>query len=261
MALENTIDVLVSTYGSRIYQLSNVLHDIKPNIRYIVCHQNHNLHPAPHALIDRSDVVYIKSDTVGVTKSRNILLDSASSDIIYFCDDDVILVDKFDELLRKYHQKFSDDVILFSIKDSEGRFRKNYPTKSLIKTRKNILSVGTIEISLKRNVSLPRFPEDIGAGTPLPVGDEAIFLSNFLNQGKSIRFVPETIAIHPYESTGFVASKASIYSRGVTLKRVFGLSSYLLALLFFFRRKKLFTLEEGTLTALSVFMRGVFNGK
>lgn len=261
MALEKSIDVLVSTFGSRVNQLSYVLHDTKPNVRYIICHQNHTLYPASQTLLNRSDVIYIKSDTVGVTKSRNILLDLATADIIYFCDDDVVLVNNFDELLCRYHEKFSDDVILFSIKDQEGRYRKNYPTTSLKKTRKNILSVGTIEISLKRNLSLPRFPEDIGAGTSLPVGDEAIFLSHFINQRKSIRFVPETIAIHPYESTGFVASKASIYSRGVTLKRVFGFSSYLLAFLFFFRRKKLFALEEGTLTALNIFLRGVFNGK
>ncbi|WP_072091822.1 glycosyltransferase family 2 protein [Trabulsiella odontotermitis] len=256
-----SIDVLISTYGPRVSQLFNVLHDIKENVRYVICHQNFESYPPDEALLNRPDVIYIKSDTRGVTKSRNILIKNSSADIIYFCDDDVTLSDSFDKILRAAHSEYSDDAILFNIRDEFGEYRKDYPREVLNKTRFNIMSVGTIEISIKGNHDPIFFPEDIGAGTELPIGDEAIYLSQFLNKKRTIRYVPHTIAIHPRESTGQEVSKVSIYSRGVALKRVFGRLSYPLALLFLFRRKNLFKTKEGILSAMVTFFSGVYRGK
>ncbi|EQA0461042.1 glycosyltransferase family 2 protein, partial [Escherichia coli] len=42
-------------------------------------------------MLNRTDVIYIRSTSNGVTKSRNILLDKSDADLIYFCDDDVVL--------------------------------------------------------------------------------------------------------------------------------------------------------------------------
>lgn len=257
------IDVLISTFGQRIAQLDNILKPEKDNVRYIICHQNFELFPPTKTLLERADVKYIRSSSIGVTKSRNILLKVADGDIIYFCDDDVTLSDDFDKKLIEYHSLFDDNVILFNIKDEFGEFRKRYSSVTLKKNRFSILSVGTIEISLKNEAVVPLFPEDIGAGTSLPIGDEAIFLSKLLDISKSIRYVPYTIAVHPKESTGLAVTFNSVYSRGVTLRRVYGLGLALpLGLVFFIRRRGLFSVDGGgAFKAGIVFLKGILRGK
>lgn len=256
------INVLISTFGQRIAQVDNVLQPEKENVRYIICHQNFETLAPSKTLLERADVKYIPSSSIGVTKSRNILLKVADGDVIYFCDDDITLSDDFDLKLIEYHSFYTDDVILFNIKDEFGEFRKRYSTVTSNKNRFNILSVGTIEISLKNKAVTPLFPEDIGAGTNLPIGDEAIFLSKLLDAGNSIRYVPYTIAMHPKESTGLAVTFNSIYSRGVTLRRVYGLILSLpLGLVFFTRRRSLFAVEGGAFKAGIVFLKGILRGK
>ncbi|EMU6536796.1 glycosyltransferase family 2 protein [Escherichia albertii] len=261
MIKHTSIDVLISTYGSRIKQVSNILHNFKRNVRYIICHQNFELYEPSEALLNRADVIYIRSTSQGVTKSRNILLDKSDADIIYFCDDDVVLNEHFDEILINSHKKYPDDVILFNIRDENGELRKRYPSKVIKKTRFNILSIGTIEISLKNHPPLPKFPEDMGAGTLLPVGDEAVFLSTFIKKGKSIRYIPKTIAMHPRESTGLEVTNTSIYSRGVALNRIYGIYAFPVAILFMLKRKNLLKTDSGVLLGGILFIKGVLLGK
>lgn len=257
-----SIDVLISTYGERIDNVGGILHSPKENVNYIICHQNSENNFVNPSILKRPDVKYIPSCTKGVAKSRNILLYNSTADIVYLCDDDIVLTEGFDKALFDWHSKYIDDVILLNIKDEFDNYRKNYPRVTIRKNRFNILSVGTIEISLKKNAAKPFFPEDIGAGTDLPVGDEAVFLSQLLKNGSSIRYVPYTIAIHPKESTGLIVSEVSIYSRGVTLRRVYGLlMSFPLALLFLIKRRQLFKIKEGLLRASLIFFSGVINGK
>lgn len=212
-------------------------------------------------MLNRTDVIYIRSTSNGVTKSRNILLDKSDADLIYFCDDDVVLSENFDEIIINSHKKYSDDVILFNIRDENGELRKKYPNEIVKKTRFNILSVGTIEISLKNSPLLPKFPEDMGAGTSLPVGDEAVFLSTFIKKGKSIRYIPNTIAIHPRESTGLEVTNGSIYSRGVALNRIYGIYAFLVAIFFLLRRRSLLKTDRGVLQGGILFFKGVLLGK
>lgn len=256
------IDVLISTCGDRVYNLNSLIHSYKDNVRYIICHQNFESYPPAESLVGRIDVKYIPSCTLGVTKSRNILLQESEGDIVYFCDDDIILSHDFELALFDSHSKYLDEVILFNIKDEFGNLRKNYPCDTVKKNRFSILSVGTIEISLKKSAVSPLFPEDIGAGTDLPVGDEAIFLSKLLRKGFSIRYFPYTIGLHPKESTGLNVTRKSIYSRGVTLRRVYGFFMSLpLAVVFLVRRRQLFKIKEGCIKATLIFLNGVFRGK
>lgn len=254
-----TLDILISTFGQRMPDIETLLLPPDEGVHYYICHQNAPSGNVDAEFLKRGDVTYIVTDTIGVAKSRNILIKSATADIVYFCDDDVRLRDDIYSFLVDKHQRFSDNVILFSIKDEYGNFRKKYPSEVVKKTKMNILSVGTIEISIK-NKNIPEFPEDMGAGSTLPIGDEAVFLSKVLAAKGTIIFFPDTIAFHPMESTGMVPDAKSVIARGVTLKRVFGVLAPFLAIAFFIRRRALFKIPQGFFQSIKLLMKGVLKG-
>ncbi len=74
-----------------------------------------------------------------------------------------------------------------------------------------------MEISVRASaVGSRRFPEDLGAGSALPVGDEAVFLAQFIDAGKKIQHVSAVVCSHPDESSGATAELAFNEARGVT---------------------------------------------
>ncbi|CAH6987907.1 Glycosyl transferase, group 2 family protein [Vibrio chagasii] len=254
-----TIDILVSTYGDRLSAfVSNIPPEIE-GVRYLIGHQNHPLSKLDTSAVCRSDITYYSLDSIGVTKSRNYLLERSKSDIVYFCDDDISLVDGFETILRKSHNNYSSSVITFPISTEYGTMRKKFPSQNKFRNRFSILSVGTIEISIKGEVaSLSLFPEDMGAGAQFPIGDEAVFLSKFIDMNRKIYFMNEVICSHPEDSSGAQLTINSAYSRGLTLRRVFPLFSFVLALPFFFFRMKLFLIEGSYMNGFKAFLKGLF---
>lgn len=256
-----TLDVLISTYGDRVLNLPNVIQDYRENVNYYICHQAGNSSCVlPSELSFRKDVKYYKSDTIGVTRSRNILISKSQGDIVYFCDDDIELADDFYEVIVNSHNIYSDAVLTFIVADELNFPRKKQPVSKKYFRRGwfNLLSVGTIEISVKRTFLFGMcFPEDQGAGSNYPSGDEAVFLSKFKRKGLEIGFVSKVICSHPADSSGASTSIQSILSRGLTIKRVYGLWGYILLLPFFLSRKKLFINDEiSLLSAFFIFLAG-----
>ncbi|WP_151994387.1 glycosyltransferase family 2 protein [Buttiauxella massiliensis] len=253
------LDILISTFGERIYNIDNILLPYRKYVHYYICHQGDIELNSDIAFIKRNDVTYIRSHEVGVTRSRNVLIKMSQGDLIYFCDDDITLNPDIYNLIVGKHKEYGGSVVLFNITDEHGVLRKKYPKVVTNKNRFNILSVGTIEISMK-NKNVPLFPEDMGAGTCLPIGDEAVFLSKVLLARGGITYTPHTIASHPLESTGVISTANSVIARGVTLKRIFGNKAYFFALIFFIRRSKLFKIPEGYFKGLVLLFKGVWCG-
>lgn len=219
-----SIDVLISTFGERIKSLEKVLKEPRHGVKYLIGHQASFDCGPPPEFLNRSDVTYYDLDTLGVTKSRNWLLDKGTSDIFYFCDDDIILAANFDEILRNAHSKDNSEVITLRVNDEDGNSRKKIlSTKECNRNWFSILSVGTIEISVKNNpTNNIRFCPYMGAGTKIPIGDEAVFLAEYLRVNKRISFHNVVIASHPLESSGASPTIDCIYARGVTLRKVYG---------------------------------------
>ncbi|HFQ5395549.1 TPA: hypothetical protein ACGUP1_004374 [Vibrio vulnificus] len=254
-----TIDVLVSTYGDRLSSFLNLMPPEVEGVRYLIGHQEYQQSIFMTDMIQRDDIVYYSLDSIGVTKSRNYLLKKSDADIVYFCDDDISLVSDFYVILRKYHNDNAASVITFPIATESGEMRKKFPKNNTYRSRFSILSVGTIEISLKGNaVLLSEFPEDMGAGEAFPIGDEAVFLSGFLNLDCKIYFVNKVICSHPEDSSGSQLTVSAAYSRGLTLRRVFHGGSYFLVLPFFLLRRKLFNINGSYMKGLKALLSGIF---
>ncbi|MDG1733770.1 MAG: glycosyltransferase [Thalassotalea sp.] len=253
------INILISTYANRISQLDTVLLPLQAGIKYCIAHQGYYSHEMP-AFLNRKDISYFPIESLGVTKSRNFLIKKSSGDILYFCDDDITLPSNFYNILVNAHKQYMADVITFRIEDEYGKLRKNYSANTFERSKLSILSVGTIEISVKASESNLNihFDEEIGAGTDLPCGDEAIYLSKFLHRNKKIIYVPETIAIHPIESSGIATNTMNSRARGVTLRRVFQIWGVFLLLPFYIKNKNLF---RNDIQHIKEFIYGFFQNK
>lgn len=260
------VSILISTYGDRVNDLMSVILPFDERVRYFVAHQGCTHDSDISFLTKRNDVEYFKLNSIGVTKSRNFLLQQATlqecGDIFYFCDDDVRLNPNLANILIESHHSNSSAVITFAIEDETGKVRKKFPSVDCVveRNRFNILSVGTIEISLKRAfVQNIFFPEDMGAGSKIPIGDEAVFLSKVLDNNLKISFVPKVIASHPSDSSGVSVSESTIYSRGVTIRNVFKWYGFFLLFPFFLSRIKLFKSSKYSLvSSFWIFTKGYF---
>ncbi|NRD74700.1 glycosyltransferase family 2 protein [Shewanella sp. VB17] len=227
-------------------------------VRYLIGHQSSlDIELSDLNFLNRNDVVYYALSSKGVTKSRNFLLDKASSDIVYFCDDDIILEKNIFSSILKSHSETANEVVTFIVNDLEGNPRGSFPQSKINRNYFNILSVGTIEISLKRECyNTIRFAEDMGAGANIPIGDEAVFLSDCIKNGLKIQFIPIVICKHPLESSGGTVTENSMFARGVVFRRVFGRWGWFILLPFFIKRPKLFYSYGGRTKAFLTFISG-----
>lgn len=256
-----SLDILISTFGHRIHNVHKVLLPPQQGVRYLIGHQSYNGIDSDVRL-RRPDVLLFRLESIGVAKSRNELLVHSLGDILYFCDDDVILNNNIYRILESSHTRYSDPVLTFKVMDEDGGDRKIFPADTQLRTRRNILSVGTVEISLKNDFKQLEFPENMGAGTSLPLGDEAVYLSRILDAGGSVRFIPQYVCTHPLDSSGYVVSKATCRSRGVVLNKVFGLFAYIIWPGFLCKNFNLFKGQtvKRTFHNLRSFLNGIFIG-
>lgn len=104
----------------------------------------------------------------------------------------------------------------------------------------NILKVGTVEIVVRRGALNEHtlFPEDMGAGEKFPICDEPVFLSRCLDCGLKMVFLPIELCIHPPVSSGMLISSSYTQSRGLCIRRVFGLKGIALLIPFALKMKR-----------------------
>lgn len=260
MKTYKSIDVLISTYGERIFDVEKVIKEPRSGVRYLICHQGLDNLFGIHPFVTRKDVKYFYLNSIGVTKSRNHLLNLSDSDVCYFCDDDIQLADDFETILRESHNSDTSSVITFRVDDENGMSRKKIISNCVtFRNVFNILSVGTIEISIKRDsLGYIRFCDYIGAGSNIPIGDEAIFLSCFLKNKQKVSYHPKVIASHPFDSSGGIPDLKTVYARGVTIRKVYGVFTGIPMLIVFLVLRRNLILNPKILPGLITFIRGFF---
>ena len=203
------LNILISTYNDRIYQVRDVLLEPRPDVTYIISHQytDDAYKTIPTELL-RNDIAVFQLFGKGVTKSRNNVINLSNAPVSLFSDDDVKYTNEYlDTIIHRFKSDASIDVALFKIKTPEGCPEyKQYPSLPTHLTNKKLpFSVGTIEIAFrtesvkKKNVL---FDERFGAGQPLLIGgDESIFITDCIKHNLNVWFFPEYIVEHPFESS------------------------------------------------------------
>ena len=98
--------------------------------------------PTKIQFVKNSQVKYLESNDIGVTKSRNLVLSSCDSEILLFGDDDAIFLEHgINQCLEYFASNPSVDLILARSIDSNGILRKKYRNRSYKLNRFNDLNL------------------------------------------------------------------------------------------------------------------------
>ncbi|WP_366941979.1 glycosyltransferase [Cupriavidus basilensis] len=146
----------------------------------------------------------IFSDTLGLSKSRNLLLKHGKSDWLWINDDDVSFKPGHVEVVRNNIRLHGQRAKLFAgrigCSDCTGLYKK-YRFRWM--TPLLFAQVSSIEMIVNRNWCLEKsigFDHRFGLGTDLPTSEEPIFASDIIRSGGLIRDIGEVIVDHPCRS-------------------------------------------------------------
>lgn len=237
------LEVAISTYGERVEQAMLLAKKLSMFASVIVVHQ------APEEMsveVPASERIrYVQISSRGVTKSRNEAIRACRARYLWFLDDDVdVDVSKAKAFFESSFLSCMADasVLTFGVLNEYGGLRRLFPSKPQKHNRLSILAVGTIEVVVdvqKLRSANILFPEDMGAGSSLPVADEPVFLAKCLSGALEVVYFPVFFVSHPMISSGGdFGDKRSSLSRGVAFRRIFG-SFFGGGLLFLMYTKKL----------------------
>ena len=194
------------------------------------------------AMRDNCNVLRLE-DSRGVASSRSAAIDAVETPLLLFADDDMTFNPGGWHALR---QAFADDVgtdfLCGRLCLPEGGWRKPYgPERPRRVSRFNCLRIGTPELAIRQapvHATGVRFDPAFGAGTRLPVGDEAVFVADCLSEGLRGYHVPIALGSHPAHSSSMVFDRATLATRIPLFTRVFGLAAPLMRAAFALRNRR-----------------------
>ncbi len=187
------------------------------------------------------NVTYVETRERGLSKSRNMAIGHATSQVCILCDNDVEYVSDYDRIITDAFERYDADVIVFFIKRPE-RSRPVFDRPKKMGYL-SVLKIFSPEIAFRlESVKDIRFNESFGAGAKYCMGEENLFLYDLLKRGKKILYVPEMIAkVRDEESTWFKGYDRDFFiSRGANYAAMSKLFSVVLILQFAVRKRELY---------------------
>lgn len=245
----STITIAISTLNDGFNRID--IEKIKTicdrhNFSLLIIHQisnDFNYDYSKVELIDFCDVIVTKDK--GLSKSRNIALNSCKTEFLLLSDDDVDylgnsldVIVKGDYLQGKYVSCFKA-----CIKSDHSKDFKAYSKSSKKLNTLDCAKVSSIEMIV--NMKLWRkspvyFDEQFGLGTSNPSGEEFIFLTDIKKQGEAVFFQPSTIVAHDEFSSGqdFYSSDELCRAKVNMFNRVYSSKSFFYIFAFFIKKFK-----------------------
>lgn len=204
-----------------------------------VCLQNPT--KAPYTF-DLPNTRLIELNNVGVTKSRNAVLNSCRSKYLIFGDDDVTFIEDGIRQVLNYFENHDECVmILARTIDEFGVLRKNYKNQITPLRLTNSARAATYEMIIRVDAIKDagvKFDENFGAGVENYLGDEFIFIADALRVGLVGIHLPVIVAMHPKQSSGSLwGTEIDLAVRAKVFTRVFGMIAPVLRLLFLLKTK------------------------
>lgn len=200
----------------------------------------------------------------GLTKSRNMAIEKANSDICLLCDDDEVFVPEYENRIIKAYQKLPEaDVIIFKMKNRTPSFEDKVIRLRFPKTMK----VSSWQISFKKE-SLQKanikFDEFLGAGTGNGAEEELKFLTDCEKAGLRIFYVPSVIAsVAQAESTWFEGFNEQFFiNRGATTRYILGAPlATLYGVYYVVKKKQLYQKQLTMPAAFKAIFKGILENK
>ena len=200
------------------------------------------------SVINENKKIYSYNE-IGVSKSRNRLLDMAKGDICIFADDDVVYFDNYEEIIKEaYDKNQKADGILFYVENKNINREKNkkignkrLKTLDVMRARIYGLSLKkeTIEKIKEKNI---KFNKYFGPGGIFLKGEETIFIKDILDNGFKIYSVNKQIGyVHNKNSNWFTGFDGKyLYDQGAIFYKMFPRSYKILIFQYLIRKYKLY---------------------
>ncbi len=173
----------------------------------------------------RGNIRMLRTNTRGLSKSRNLAIQHAVGDVCLLCDDDEQLDSSYEKIiLNAYEALPGADIICFRISNQPSRLKQK--TQRL--TKWTAMRIASWQITFRRESILKsgiRFDEDMGAGTGNGGGEEVKFLRDCIKAGLKAYYVPKSIGtVAQTDSTWFRGfDRDFFYKRGITNRYMLGL--------------------------------------
>lgn len=168
-------------------------------------------------------VKVINSFDKGLSKSRNLALENATSNWCLIADDDLVYVIGFENIISSGIEEYnSSGVVVFkSMVDAETP-RRDFPetSKKHITTLKQF-NVASFEMVLNRSIPNPLFfNENFGLGSNVFLfGEEVVLMRDYIEEGFSVSYCDKAIVFHPKDNTGTIYEHSLRYfTKGGVLK-------------------------------------------
>ncbi|MEQ5621903.1 MULTISPECIES: glycosyltransferase family A protein [Providencia] len=196
------IEIAISTLNDGIHKIH-----FNPKFNYLIVHQINNNKDYSHyeRLIKLKNIRYIKSHSIGLSKSRNLAIKNSDADYIWIMDDDVKIDDNaYDDFFKIINSNTKFDMLILSHSStSRSHNNKAYSLSSI--NRYNAMSVSSIDMLLNRKSIIDNkilFNENFGLGTNLPSGEEFIFTTQMLKKKLKIYKTNIIFSYHPPIASG-----------------------------------------------------------
>jgi glycosyltransferase involved in cell wall biosynthesis len=220
------ISIVISTYNkpweTLAGTLNSVLRSTFKDYELIVVDQNEHNHIKKGIGSDEKyrEVLYLKSDSRGLSKGRNLGIAHSKGQWLLFFDDDALLPD---DILSRVSRVLSNNenrpVVYYGRALITGT-KRPYLRKSAAMGRKisllNFDSVCSIALLFNREVFLKAgpFDETLGAGVEYGAGEESDVILRALKNNCTVKFLPEFTVYHPPANTSDPEKRES-YGKGI----------------------------------------------
>lgn len=236
------IQVFISTINKKLDEIDDNTLDYN---ELTIINQRPKLCDGSYQIQQKGAIKWVDYDEKGLSKSRNLALNMASSEGVYLTDDDIVLRDNFNDIIATALIENPDyDILAFNIEGIEKEFKKMVTQESDLNllTSMKLSSVQIVfRTSFLKKYNI-KFDERFGAGAKYSMGEENIILFDAIKKGAKIKFIPETIAfLHIGNSTWFKGfNQKYLFDKGASFWRMFGILAPVYSFTYCVRKNKLF---------------------
>lgn len=214
---KKSIEVLVSTMNRGNLEQLELVRKMNLSTDAVIINQNQDLESIETQTISDQKINIVNTLDRGLSKSRNLAIQHASSDICLIADDDMIYHSDYEEKIIRAYEKYPEaDIIAFQVKrvgnpDRVKKFRSKKNWENYITSMK----ISSVEITFRREKVMQKnlfFNPRIGAGTEFFNGEENVFLYEALRKKCRILYLPIEIAkVDMSESSWFEGYNKSYF--------------------------------------------------
>lgn len=239
-----SIDYLITTFKKSDEEIAHIIESSNIKGTIIVGNQGMAVDEIKHFSFSHADVTLINQSNVGVSKNRNTLLKYSKSDYVTFVDDDMYFLSSEQQDVEDELENNQFNCVRFNVlSDNNQRPIKLLSKRGFVGFRQ-LSSFGVWGGFYKRQFLIDKsilFNENIGPGTEINHGEDAVFNKTFLDHSKIYSIPIVSFHAKQTESTWHEAHRdlnKELFSHGYNYYLLYGKSANFMSVMFLLTHMK-----------------------